>query len=89
MTYDKIRNRQQIDKAGKAESTLKYIFVKVVFTDYRLLPENKYPVPVEDCCCMYQWILDYAEMLGIHRDKIVVAGGGAGGNLAAAVTLML
>ncbi len=62
---------------------------KVVFTDYRLLPKNKYPVPVEDCYCTYQWTLDYADMLGINKDKIVVAGGSAGGNLAAAVTLML
>ena len=62
---------------------------RVVFTDYRLLPKNKYPVPVEDCYCTYQWILDYADILGINKDKIVVAGDSAGGNLAAAVTLML
>ena len=27
---------------------------KVIFPDYRLLPKNKYPVPVEDCYCMYR-----------------------------------
>lgn len=62
---------------------------KVVFTDYRLLPRNKYPVPVEDCYCTYKWILNYADTLKINRDKIIVAGDSAGGNLAAAVTLML
>lgn len=62
---------------------------KVVFTDYRLLPKNRYPVPVEDCYGTYKWILDCADMLGINRDKIIVAGDSAGGNLAAAVTLML
>ena len=62
---------------------------KVVFTDYRLLPKNKYPVAVEDCYCTYRWILDRADMLGINKDKIIVAGDSAGGNLAAAVTLML
>ena len=62
---------------------------KVVFPDYRLLPKNKYPVPVEDCYCTYKWILNCADMLGINKDKIVVAGDSAGGNLAAAVTLML
>ncbi len=62
---------------------------KVVFTDYRLLPRHKYPVPVEDCYCTSKWILDYADMLGINKDKIIVAGDSAGGNLAAAVTLML
>ncbi len=62
---------------------------KVVFTDYRLLPKNKYPVPVEDCYCTYKWVLNNADMLGINKDKIIVAGDSAGGNLAAAVTLML
>lgn len=62
---------------------------KVVFTDYRLLPKYKYPVPVEDCYCTYKWVLDYADMLEIDKDKIIVAGDSAGGNLAAAVTLML
>lgn len=62
---------------------------KVVFTDYRLLPKNKYPVPVEDCYYTYKWTLDYAESLGINKNKIVIAGDSAGGYLAAAVTLML
>jgi len=62
---------------------------KVVFADYRLLPKNKYPVPVEDCYCTYKWVLDHADMLEIDKDKIIVAGDSAGGNLAAAVTLML
>jgi len=62
---------------------------KVVFTDYRLLPKNKYPIPVEDCYCTYKWILNYADMLKINKDKIIVVGDSAGGNLAAAVTLML
>ena len=62
---------------------------KVVFTDYRLLPKNKYPVPVEDCYCTYKWILNYADTLEINKDKIIVTGDSAGGNLAAAVTLML
>jgi len=61
----------------------------VVFTDYRLLPKNQYPVPVEDSYCTYQWVLNRADTLGIDPDKIIVAGDSAGGNLAAAVTLML
>ncbi len=62
---------------------------KVVFTDYRLLPKNKYPVPVEDCYCTYKWILNHSDRLEINKDKIIVAGDSAGGNLAAVVTLML
>lgn len=62
---------------------------KVIFPDYRLLPKNKYPVPVEDCYCMYQWMFNCADTLEINKDKIIVTGDSAGGNLAAAVTLML
>jgi len=62
---------------------------KVVLTDYRLLPKHKYPVAVEDCYCTCKWVLHYAEALGINKDEIIVAGDSAGGNLAAAVTLML
>ncbi|MCM1022492.1 MAG: alpha/beta hydrolase [Prevotella sp.] len=62
---------------------------KVVFADYRLLPKNKFPVAVEDCYCTYKWVLDNDDMLEIDRNKIIVAGDSAGGNLAAAVTLML
>ncbi len=62
---------------------------KVVFADYRLLPKNPYPVAVEDCYCTYKWILDSSDMLEINQDQIIVAGDSAGGNLAAAVALML
>lgn len=62
---------------------------RVVFADYRLAPKNKYPVPAEDCYCGCKWVLDHADMLEINREKMIVAGDSAGGNLAAAVTLML
>lgn len=39
---------------------------KVVFTDYRLLPQNKYPVAVEDCYCTYKWVLNNAD-ISCHR----------------------
>ncbi len=54
-----------------------------------MLPKNKYPVPVEDCYCTYKWMLKNADMLGINRNKIIIAGDSAGGNIAAVVTLML
>lgn len=62
---------------------------KVVLPDYRLLPKHRYPVAIEDCYNTYIWVAKNAEMLNINKDKMVVAGDSGGGNIAAAVTLML
>ena len=62
---------------------------KVVMPDYRLLPKHRYPVAIEDCYNTYMWVLQNAESLNIDKEKIFVAGDSAGGNIAAAVTLML
>lgn len=61
---------------------------KVVYADYRLAPRYPFPVPAEDCYQTYQWAREHADMLGIDADRVAVAGDSAGGNLAAAVTLM-
>ena len=62
---------------------------KVVFADYRLLPENKYPIAIEDCYSTYIWALENSDKLGIDPDKIIVTGDSAGGNISCAVTMML
>ena len=62
---------------------------KVVFPEYRLMPKYRYPVAIEDCYNAYLWVLQNAEMLNINSDKIIFVGDSAGGNIAAAVTLML
>ncbi len=62
---------------------------KVVFADYRLLPENRYPVAVEDCYRTYVWALEHADMLQIDPERMLVTGDSAGGNIACAVTMML
>lgn len=54
----------------------------VVSVDYRLLPENPYPAPHEDCLTVLQWVYDHAEALHISREHIFVCGDSAGGNLA-------
>lgn len=48
--------------------------------DYRMPPDHPYPVPLDDCMRAYVALLDE-----VPADRIVVAGGSAGGNLAAAL----
>ena len=62
---------------------------KVVMPDYRLLPKYRYPRAIEDCYSTYMWGLQNAESFNINKEKIIVAGDSAGGNIAAAVILML
>ncbi len=35
----------------------------VVSVDYRLAPEYKFPIPLEDCYAAAEWIFDTAEMM--------------------------
>lgn len=53
-----------------------------VSVDYRLMPENPYPTPHEDCYCVLEWIYNNADVLRIDKTHIFVCGDSAGGNLA-------
>jgi acetyl esterase len=60
----------------------------VASVDYRMAPENAYPVPGEDCYAALCWLVDHAEELGIDPDRVSIGGESAGANLAAVVCLM-
>lgn len=54
----------------------------VVSPDYRLAPENPYPVGHRDCFAVLKWIYENAQSFGGDRNYVFVAGDSAGGNLA-------
>jgi acetyl esterase len=59
----------------------------VLAVEYRLAPEYRFPVPLEDCYAALTWAVANADALGLDAGNISIGGASAGGNLAAAVTL--
>ncbi|SOD82457.1 Acetyl esterase/lipase [Streptomyces sp. 1222.2] len=60
----------------------------VVSVEYRLAPEHPHPAPIEDCYAGLLWTVAHAEEIGGDPDRVILAGGSAGGGLAAALALL-
>jgi acetyl esterase len=62
----------------------------VCAVDYRLAPEHPYPAGLNDCLRVTERLLDHPSLLGARTaDEVTLIGDSAGGNLAAAVSLVL
>ena len=60
----------------------------VVFPEYSLSPEVKYPTAIEECYAVASWVAEHGPEHGLDPGRIAVAGDGAGGNIAIALTLL-
>ncbi|MFI6435450.1 alpha/beta hydrolase [Streptomyces sp. NPDC050759] len=60
----------------------------VVFPEYDLSPEARYPVAVEQNYAVARWVVEQGAAKGLDATRIAVAGDSIGGNMAAALTLM-
>lgn len=61
----------------------------VAAIEYRLSPEHKFPIPLEDCYDATKWIVENAPTFLGDPSKVIICGESAGGNLAASVVLMM
>ncbi len=61
---------------------------RVFSVDYRLAPEFPFPYAVEDCYRVAEELIQYKNLVDPGNARIILMGDSAGGNIAAAVSLM-
>ena len=60
----------------------------VVNLDYALAPEQPFPAAIEQTYALVAWLHEHGNELGLDGARIAVGGHSAGGNIAAAVSLL-
>ena len=60
----------------------------VVFPNYSLSPEAKYPTAIEESYAVAAWVAEHGVEQNLDPTRIAVAGDSVGGNMAAALTLL-
>ena len=61
----------------------------VVSPEYRLAPEHPSPAPIDDCYAGLLWFAEHTRELGVDPARLILAGGSAGGGLAAGAALRI
>ncbi|PIK29742.1 esterase [Bacillus siamensis] len=60
----------------------------IIFPNYTLSPEAKYPTAIEEIYAVVKWAADNGRENGMIPESLTIAGDSVGGNMTAAVTLM-
>ncbi|WP_406439773.1 alpha/beta hydrolase [Streptomyces sp. NBC_01613] len=60
----------------------------VVFPEYDLSPEARYPVAIEQNYAVAKWVVEHGASKDLDGSRIAAAGDSVGGNMTAALTLM-
>jgi acetyl esterase len=73
---------------SSADAMANQVEAVVVSVAYRQGPEHKFPVAHNDCYAAYEWAVKNAATIKGDAKRIALVGESAGGNLAAAVSMM-
>ena len=60
----------------------------VASIEYRLAPEHKFPIGLEDCYAAVKSLTSEALLFSSNKDKVILMGDSAGANLVAAISLL-
>jgi acetyl esterase len=60
----------------------------VVFPNYSLSPEAKYPTAIEESYAVAKWVVEHGAEHNLDPRRVAIAGDSVGGNMTAALTLL-
>ena len=75
------------------QKTVQKLDCYILSVNYRMAPEHPYPVPLEDCYSVLSWLgnmklsQDFVPEV-VDRQRVILMGDSAGGNLAAATAML-
>ena len=62
--------------------------VSVVYVNYTLSPEAKFPVALEEAYAATKWVAENGQSINVNSSRLAVAGDSVGGNMATAVAML-
>ena len=81
-----------LDSSAVAEPALHVVAAAtpcaVALVQYRLAPEHRFPVPLEDCVEAVRRLVERGSDLGLDTTRLAIGGTSAGANLAAALAVL-